>query len=198
LLIMDAHFQPDNSAMDPLDTNTSYGERDRFELLSAYLDGEVTSAERQQVEAWLASDLKTQQLHRRLLMVRQGFQNLPTPPTTQSVDQTIDAVFQRVDRRSRLRVIAGGVAAVAAGIVAVVAGLTVGSNSPPPQMATAPRSGLERSTDSGASPANPASEDLLIALDQPVLIISKTAVAADTQQPSPVRAQTADWQKSTQ
>lgn len=30
--------------------------RDRFELLSAYLDGEVTSSERHQVEDWLRSD----------------------------------------------------------------------------------------------------------------------------------------------
>jgi anti-sigma factor RsiW len=193
---MDAHFQSDNSAMDPLDTNTSYC--DRFELLSAYLDGEVTSAERQQVETWLASDLKMQQLHHRMLVVRQGFQNLPTPPAPQSVEQTIDAVFQRVDRRSKLRLIVGGAGAVAAGLVAVVAGLTISSDGPAPQLATAPQAGLERSQDSAASPANPASEELLIALDQPVLIISKTAVATDTQQPSPVRAQTADWQQSSQ
>jgi anti-sigma factor RsiW len=196
---MDAHFQSDNSAMDSLDTNPSYYcDRDRFELLSAYLDGEVTSAERQQVEAWLASDLKMQQLHRRLLVLRQGFQNLPIPPTAQPVEQAIDAVFQRVDRRSKLRVILGGAAAVAAGIVAVVAGLTGGSNGPAPQLAVAPQSSLERSANLNASPASPASEDLLIALDQPVLIISKTAVATDSQQPSPVRAQTADWQRSTQ
>ncbi|MEL6165322.1 MAG: zf-HC2 domain-containing protein, partial [Cyanobacteria bacterium J06628_3] len=41
--------------------------RDRFELLSAYLDGEVTAAERRQVEEWLANDSSVQNLHKRLL-----------------------------------------------------------------------------------------------------------------------------------
>jgi len=34
--------------------------RDRFELLSAYLDGEVTAAQRQQVEDWLGNDPEVQ------------------------------------------------------------------------------------------------------------------------------------------
>jgi anti-sigma factor RsiW len=34
---------------------------ERFELLSAYLDGEVTASERKQVEAWLATDRAFQQ-----------------------------------------------------------------------------------------------------------------------------------------
>uniref|UniRef100_A0ACD5GTL5 Anti-sigma factor family protein n=1 Tax=Desertifilum tharense IPPAS B-1220 TaxID=1781255 RepID=A0ACD5GTL5_9CYAN len=41
-----------NSSMGALDML----KRDRFELLSAYLDGEVTASERQQVENWLDTD----------------------------------------------------------------------------------------------------------------------------------------------
>jgi Putative zinc-finger len=46
--------------------------RDRFELLSAYLDGEVTAPERRQVEAWLKSDPKMQALYARMLKMQQG------------------------------------------------------------------------------------------------------------------------------
>jgi hypothetical protein len=52
-------------------TNESTGlmdmvKRDRFELLSAYLDGEVTATERKQVEEWLANDASVQCLYARL------------------------------------------------------------------------------------------------------------------------------------
>lgn len=53
--------------MDELD----HCKRDTFERLSAYLDGEVTAAERQQVEAWLATDSEAQRLYQRLLNLRQ-------------------------------------------------------------------------------------------------------------------------------
>ena len=48
-------------------TNESTGamrmmKRDGYELLSAYLDGEVTAAERKQVEEWLANDPTVQSL----------------------------------------------------------------------------------------------------------------------------------------
>lgn len=46
--------------------------RDRFELLSAYLDGELTAAERRQVEELLANDQAVKCLYVRLLKLRQG------------------------------------------------------------------------------------------------------------------------------
>ncbi|MEM9769414.1 MAG: zf-HC2 domain-containing protein, partial [Cyanobacteria bacterium P01_D01_bin.71] len=50
--------------------------RDRFELLSAYLDGEVSPDERRLVATWLDKDPEAQCLYRRLLQLRQGFQGL--------------------------------------------------------------------------------------------------------------------------
>jgi hypothetical protein len=44
--------------------------RDRFELLSAYLDGEVSPEERRLVTTWLADDPETQCLYQRLLHLR--------------------------------------------------------------------------------------------------------------------------------
>ncbi|NET51822.1 MAG: transcriptional regulator [Merismopedia sp. SIO2A8] len=73
--------------------------RDRFELLSAYLDGEVTVDEKRQVEQWLETDQTMRCLHSRLLKLRQGLRTMPMPSSTQSVEQTIENVCKKVDRR---------------------------------------------------------------------------------------------------
>jgi len=50
--------------------------RDRFELLSAYLDGEVTAQDRAVVQHWLNTDPSVKCLYHRLLCLRQGCQEL--------------------------------------------------------------------------------------------------------------------------
>lgn len=87
-------------------------QRDRFELLSAYLDGEVTASERRQVESLLATDTKTQCLYSRLLTLRQGLQTLPIANSEQSVEQFVDQVTARLDHQPR-RWIWGGLAVAA-------------------------------------------------------------------------------------
>lgn len=76
-------------------------QRDRFELLSAYLDGEVTASERRQVESWLATDAKTQCLYSRLLTLRQGLQTLPIVKSEQSVEQFVDQMTARLNHQPR-------------------------------------------------------------------------------------------------
>ncbi|MFS8118200.1 MAG: anti-sigma factor family protein, partial [Microcoleus sp.] len=76
----------------PSNNNYSQGNvttmmRDRFELLSAYIDGEVTAAERRQVEEWLTNDLTTKRLYSRLMMMQQGFQSMPVPAAEQSAQE---------------------------------------------------------------------------------------------------------------
>lgn len=146
--------------------------RDRFELLSAYMDGEVTAAERQQVEEWLAHDPMVQKLHLRLLALRDGFQALPTPVADQSTQQTIDRVLARIDRRPKFRLLWGG-AALAAGIVGAVTMLFAGEGTF--QTATAPSSPLEKTL--GHETPSPKSEAILIALDKPVVMIPKAPVS---------------------
>lgn len=94
---------------------------DRFELLSAYVDGEVTAAERHQVETWLATDPKFQQLHARLLTLRHELQVFGTmqPLASTSVDETVTGVMQRLDRRPQ-RVVRWGGAAIAATLIGAV------------------------------------------------------------------------------
>ena len=54
-----------------------YDEETRFELLSAYLDDEGTTEERQLVAQWLMDDPDTQQMYQRLLMLRQAIRTAP-------------------------------------------------------------------------------------------------------------------------
>ncbi|HEY9648921.1 MAG TPA: zf-HC2 domain-containing protein [Chroococcidiopsis sp.] len=93
--------------------------RDRFELLSAYLDGEVTAAERRQVDDWLAHDPTVQCLYERLIKLRQGMRAIPVPPREVDVEQTVQQVMTRVHHRPRLVLTWGGaaIAAVFLGIL---------------------------------------------------------------------------------
>ncbi|MBF2025166.1 MAG: zf-HC2 domain-containing protein [Oscillatoriales cyanobacterium C42_A2020_001] len=151
-------------------------QRDRFELLSAYLDGEVSADERRQVEQWLENDPTVQRLHARLLGLRQAFQTMPVPASNaQETQKTIDAVLERVDRRPSRSVIWGGIAIAAVAVGAITSTL-LGENSPVFQTA-------ERNTDRIEKQASTSSnsEPLLVALDKPLVSIPKTPVA-DTEE----------------
>lgn len=132
--------------------------RDRFELLSAYLDGEVTAAERREVEEWLRKDPEVQHLYARLLCLRQNMRTLPTPPAQQPVEQTVEQVLARVNRRPKLAVVWGGTA-IAALFVGALSGLL--------------------SSPQALKMAKPLpSKPLMVAINTPVVAIPKTAVAA--------------------
>ena len=96
--------------------------RDRFELLSAYLDGEVSAAERRQVEEWLANDPSVKRLHTRLLSLRQGLRNLPVPQSEKSTEETVNSVMARLRRRTKIVWMFGG-AAVAACVIGSLSSL---------------------------------------------------------------------------
>lgn len=153
-------------------------QRDRFELLSAYIDGEVTAAERKQVETWLATDPTMQRLHSQLLRLHHGFQNLPDPAPAQSVEQTVEQVLARVDRRPNLRLVWGG-AAVAALVIGGIA--TVFSGDRMPLLQTAQESKQEEQV-KASQPEAADAEPLLIALDRPLVAIPKAPVAQPTDQ----------------
>jgi anti-sigma factor RsiW len=185
---MTFNFDPHNSKKMPsssADSNSSARsldavQRDRFEMLSAYMDGEVTADERRTVEEWLTNDPTVQKLHARLLKLRQTFQAMPVPTASEkAVQQTVDAVLARVDRRPRFSAIWGGIALAAVAIGAISTNL-MGDRSFF-QMAQSSRDPVQ--TQPAVKP-----EPLLIALDQPLIAISKTPVAAqaDSGSPSPL------------
>lgn len=105
-------------------------QRDRFELLSAYLDGEVTPTERQQVQHWLNSDPKTQQLYARLLKLHRGIVHLPTPEPDPPIEELQARVFAACRRRQLRRVAVVGGSAIAALVIGGVFGVLPGTKSP--------------------------------------------------------------------
>ncbi len=166
---MNANSNSSDSDMDPRHTNENYT-RDRFELLSAYLDGEVSAEERRQVERLLAEDPQVQNMHRRLTMLRQSFKTMPAPIATRPVEKTIENVFEQVDRRSRFRLLTGGAgfAAAAAALVATVVGVHQFNQGSAPQIAA-----KSNPATIGKAADTASSEELQVALDEPVLLISK-------------------------
>jgi anti-sigma factor RsiW len=140
--------------------------RDRFELLSAYLDGEVTAAERRQVEGWLHDDPVVQRLYNRLLKLRQGMQSLPVPAPKQSAEQAAEQVFSRLNRRPKIALAWAGVA-IAATFVGVLSNMfSTGYQSPAPQVADFPDASDVSTT------------ALMIAVDHPVIEIPKAAISS--------------------
>ncbi|HEY9625389.1 MAG TPA: zf-HC2 domain-containing protein [Crinalium sp.] len=171
---MDSSLLNDQGASPPCDAMNNL-KRDRFELLSAYLDGEVTAAERRQVDHWLKTDPQVQCLYARLLKLRQGMRTLSVPVPERSPDQVADQVFQKIDHNRRRNVLVWGGAAIAAAFVGIVAHLAPPSYAPAHQMAVEPFD----SHDSAIS-----SDALMIALDQPLVEIPKATISAPLDSPS--------------
>lgn len=146
--------------------------RDRFELISAYLDGEVSASERKQVEDWLASDPVAKRLYKRLLTLRQGLQTLPVPATTQTSQQVTERVLQRLERRFRWRLVWGGgaIAALLLGGLSTI----LEDRAWAPQIAQVP---LESPTVAITSPVSVSSDALMIAIDRPIVEIPKAPVS---------------------
>jgi anti-sigma factor RsiW len=109
---------------------------ERFELLSAYLDGEVTATERQQVEAWLATDRAFQQQYRQMQNIHVAFP-LMTVPSSHSAEALAEGVFAQIDRNRNRRLSWIGGGAIAATLLAAVTGLggLFGDRSPQLQFA---------------------------------------------------------------
>jgi anti-sigma factor RsiW len=143
-------FNPEN----PHNTSTN---SDRFLLLSAYLDGEVTPSERQQVHYWLDTDAEFHQQYRKLLRLQQELHHLPdTVPV--SPDLSVQ-FFRALDRRQQQRqlTVVGSLAIVALAI-GLVSQLFLRENSLIPQLAQ-------------QIPVTAESDSLVIALNHPPIDI---------------------------
>ena len=98
--------------MDGLDKLTT---DDRFELLSAYVDNELSTEQRKQVEQWLESDPEMQRQYRSLSALSRSFQSMPAPTAATKTDELLDAVFAEVEHKPRiLKKVGIGTAVVAA------------------------------------------------------------------------------------
>ena len=135
-----------------------------FELLSAYIDDELSPSEKKQVQAWLDCDPQFKQLYLQLLNLQGQIQNFVVPPNETSTAEIADRVFRSIDRsRSQKRRLVLGSSAIAASIIATCSGL-FGSFSPfSPNMAKV------------NSPNNASSSVMLaIAVDRPAINIPKS------------------------
>lgn len=131
---------------------------DRFEMLSAYLDGEVTAAERQQIQQWLQEDAKVQELYGRLLELRRQMQSISFPSTEESANKISEQVFWRLDQRKRQQKLLWGGGAIAALFIGVCSQILTGENSFLPQI---------------ANNNNNESEYLMVVVNEPVVPIPK-------------------------
>jgi anti-sigma factor RsiW len=95
---------------------------ERFELLSAYLDGEVTASERKQVEAWLSTDRAFQQQYRQMQNIQHALPRI-TVPSSQSATALAEGVFGQIDRNRHRKLSWIGGGAIAATVLAAVTGL---------------------------------------------------------------------------
>jgi anti-sigma factor RsiW len=161
----DKHNNESTGAMDMM-------KRDRFELLSSYLDGEVTAAERRLVEKWLSDDPTVQSLHKRLLKLRQGLRKMPVSEPKQPIEETVKQVLARLHRRSRLTMLYTS-GTIAACVIGAVSGLLLNNESKVPQIADKPP---VLSTPQVQSPPPPVfSSPLMIAINNSVVPIPKAA-----------------------
>jgi predicted anti-sigma-YlaC factor YlaD len=116
--------------LDVLDNGQNTG-LEKFELLSAYLDGEVNAAERKQVELWLQEDAAFKAMYNKMRGMHVAIEQIPMPAVTEPVNKFADEVFAKIDQRRQfkfLKVVGG---ACVAGMVAAGAMFTAtfqGSN----------------------------------------------------------------------
>ncbi|WP_035799551.1 anti-sigma factor family protein [Crocosphaera chwakensis] len=108
-----------NQGLWPTDSSNMDNQFERFELLSAYMDGELTAQERKQVQQWLDNDPEFHQLYKQLLRVQRETTTIPIPESSVSVDDLSQGVFDTIDRQDRRK---RGLIASGIGIAAVIVG----------------------------------------------------------------------------
>jgi predicted anti-sigma-YlaC factor YlaD len=161
--------------LDVLDNNSESGGLERFELLSAYLDGEVTGAERKQVESWLQEDAVFKATYNKMRGMHAAIEQIPMPSEAVAIDKFADEVFAKIDQRSNLKFFKMFGGACVAGLVAAGAMFTTtfqGSNN---QLQLA-KSSLPTSVPNSLSIlVKPA--PLMVALNDSIVQISPNKVA---------------------
>ena len=152
----------DNCSTENQDTQPKKFTTNSFELLSAYIDGELSPSEKKQVQSWLDCDPKFKQLYTRLLNLQGQIQNCNIPPAEKSTAEITAGVFQSLDchRRKKRALIWGG-GAIAASMIAAISGIIPGAFSPQIAQIDSPK-------------GNSNSVMLALAIDRPAIDIPKS------------------------
>jgi anti-sigma factor RsiW len=159
-----------NSAAEDQHLGTEYSEHltsDSFELLSAYIDGELSPWEKAQVQKWLDTDPQFQRLYIQLLTLQGQIQHLVTPSSQQSTAEITTGVFQSIRHRHRRRKLIWGVSAIAASLMAGISGIIPGFSAV----------NLSAKLARVISPDRASSQVMLaVAVDQPAIYIPKSII----------------------
>ncbi|WP_271252291.1 anti-sigma factor family protein [Pseudanabaena sp. Chao 1811] len=143
---------------------------ERFELLSAYIDGEVTETEEQLVEQWLSDDVDFRRLYQQQMKLRQSLIELPVPVVANSsakkeTEVMIDRVFAEIDKRSQRRKWKlAGIGISVAAVVGVFGSLFTFNSSPQ----------FSPVANSVKAPTSVAEEPVLIAMEEPLVPLPKS------------------------
>jgi anti-sigma factor RsiW len=143
---------------------------ERFELLSAYIDGEVTETEEQLVEQWLSDDVDFRRLYHQQINLRQSLIDLPVPVAANSsakkeTEVMIDRVFAEIDKRSQRRKWKlAGIGISVAAVIGVFGSLFTFNSSPQ----------FSPVANSVKAPTSVAEEPVLIAMEEPLVPLPKS------------------------
>lgn len=144
--------------------------KERFELLSAYIDCEVNEAEEQLVEQWLSEDVDFRRLYQQQLKLRQSLIDLPVPlPANSSIkaetEVMISNVLSEIDKRSQRRKWKlAGLGVAAATMIGIFGSIFI----PSPNQQFMPVANSLRQT----KPLN--EEPVLIAMEEPLVPVPKS------------------------
>ena len=118
-------FEQNPLAKTPENREDSIAER--FELLSAYIDGELSAVESDRVKAWIDAEPETKKLYIRLLNLQGQIQHSVAPACERSVAEITEGVFSSIDCcRHRQRRLVWGAGAIVASAVAIITGILPG------------------------------------------------------------------------
>ena len=151
--------------------NSMTNSQERFELLSAYIDGEVTNTEEQLVEQWLSDDVDFRRIYQHQLKLRQLLIDLPVPVSSSVTAETnvmIDRVFAEIDKRSQRRKWKLAGIGVSMAVVVGIFGSMFTFNSSPQF------SPVANSVKSLKVPATVTEEPILIAMEEPLVPLPKS------------------------
>ncbi len=135
---------------------------DHFELLSAYLDRELTPEENEKVEQWLNKDPQAQKNYQHLLQLRYHLQKATVPSTSFSTEQLTQQVVTQSQKQTWQEVKFWGKRALLGLFIAFTSGTLAWTTSPSFRLA-----------DLSSSEEAPNST-LMISVDQPIMEIPAT------------------------
>jgi anti-sigma factor RsiW len=138
---------------------------DCFELLSAYIDGELSPSEKHQVQTWLDQDPKIKYRYTQLLILQGQIQHSVAPPSQKSVTEITEGVFHSIERRHRRFQLIWGSSAIAASVLAITSGIIPGIS---------PFGGLKMAE--VETPTNSSAIMLAVAVNKPAIDIPIKAV----------------------